>query len=76
MDLRIGDRCALITGAGGDIGKGIAEAFVREGATVILHGQSRAQLDPIVTSLRGNVHAVVGDLASDEDSAPNRRGSS
>ncbi|HVO70245.1 MAG TPA: SDR family oxidoreductase [Aggregatilineaceae bacterium] len=69
MDLLLDSKCALITGAGGDIGQGIARAFVREGATVILHGRDSAQLEQLADTLRaegGKVHMVAGDLASDQ----------
>ncbi len=69
MDLLLHDRCVLITGAGGDIGQGLARTFLREGAIVILHGLDRAQIDPVAEHLNsiapGRVFAVSGDLASD-----------
>ncbi len=52
MDLLLQDRSVLITGAAGDIGQGIARAFLREGATVILHGLDKAQIEPVASSLR------------------------
>lgn len=70
MDLQLAGKCALITGAGGDIGQGIARAFIREGATVILHGLDKMQLAPLAHSLQGDgakVYTVAGDLASDEN---------
>jgi 3-oxoacyl-[acyl-carrier protein] reductase len=69
VDLLLDSKCALITGAGGDIGQGIARVFVREGATVILHGRDNAQVEQIADTLRaegGRVHPVAGDLASDD----------
>ena len=70
MDLLLHDRCVLITGAGGDIGQGIARTFLREGAIVILHGLDKAQIDPVAETLRatarGRVFTVGGDLAWDE----------
>jgi NAD(P)-dependent dehydrogenase (short-subunit alcohol dehydrogenase family) len=69
MDLQLIDKVALITGAAGDIGQGIARTFIREGATVIVHGQDQAQIEPLADSLRttgAKVFAVTGDLASDE----------
>jgi 3-oxoacyl-[acyl-carrier protein] reductase len=69
VDLLLDSKCALITGAGGDIGQGIARVFVREGATVILHGRDNAQIERIADTLRaegGKVYMVAGDLASDD----------
>ncbi len=68
MDLLLRDRAVLITGAAGDIGRGIARTFLHEGATVILHGLDQAQIEPVAEALRpfGRVFAVAGDLSSDE----------
>jgi len=69
MDLQLNGKCALITGAGGDIGRGITSAFVREGATVIAHDRNKTQLEPFA-DLRwegGQVFTIEGDLSSDDD---------
>jgi 3-oxoacyl-[acyl-carrier protein] reductase len=69
VDLQLDGKCALITGAGGDIGQGIVRAFIREGATVVLHGLDRMQLEQLAGTLHadgGRVYTAVGDLASDE----------
>lgn len=69
MDLLLHGRSVLITGAAGDIGQGIARTFLREGATVILHGLDKSQVEPLAGDLRaagGEVYTVAGDLASDE----------
>lgn len=68
MDLLLQNRCVLITGASGDIGKGLAGTFLREGAVVIMHDLDNARLDAAAEPLRshGQVFTVAGDLASDE----------
>jgi len=69
VDLQLDGKCALITGAGGDIGQGIVRTFVREGATVVLHGLDKVKLEQLASTLQPNgskVYAVAGDLASDE----------
>ncbi len=68
MDLLLQNRPVLISGAAGDIGQGIARAFLREGAVVILHGLTPAQIEPVADKLSasGKVYTVTGDLASDE----------
>ncbi len=70
MDLQLTGKCALITGAGGDIGKGIARAFVDEGAAVIAHDRNKTQLEQFSNLLRwsgGQVFTIEGDLASDDE---------
>ena len=70
MDLQLTGKCALITGAGGDIGKGIARAFVDEGASVIAHDRNKTQLEHFTNVLSwsgGQVFTIEGDLASDDD---------
>jgi len=69
MDLLLENRSVLITGAAGDIGRGIARVFAEEGAIVILHGLEKAPLEQIAGGLRATgckAFTVVGDLASDE----------
>ncbi len=69
MDLLLQGKCVLITGAGGDIGQGIARTFIREGATVILHGRNSTRLEGLANALQaagGTVYRVAGDLASDD----------
>ena len=69
MDLQLNNRTVLITGAAGDIGQEIARTFIREQASVIVHGLDQAQIEPVADSLRtqgARVFAVAGDLASDE----------
>ncbi len=65
MDLQLQGKYALITGSGGDIGKGIAQVLVREGATVILHDLDKTRVDALAATLPGTVYTVAGDLASD-----------
>jgi len=42
--MRLKDKTALITGAGGGIGKAIAKAYVKEGASVIICGRNEDSL--------------------------------
>jgi 3-oxoacyl-[acyl-carrier protein] reductase len=67
MNLCLEDKCALVTGAAGDLGQGIARFLVREGAAVVLHGLDHAPLEALADSLRaegGRVFTVTGDLSS------------
>lgn len=52
MTLCLKQRAALITGAGRGLGRVIAEAFVREGADVVLCARTQTQLDETCTALR------------------------
>jgi 3-oxoacyl-[acyl-carrier protein] reductase len=45
MDLQFDGRIVLVTGSTRGIGKGIAEAFLQEGAIVVLTGRDRAVLE-------------------------------
>lgn len=50
--LRLDGKTALITGAGGGIGEGIALTFANAGAHVILVGRNRDPLDPVAVYIR------------------------
>jgi len=56
-------KTALITGASGSIGGGIARAFHQQGATVALSGTRREQLDQLAGELGDRVHVVPCDLS-------------
>lgn len=56
-------KTALITGASGSIGGGIARAFHAQGATVALSGTRREQLDQLAGELGERVHVLPCDLS-------------
>lgn len=56
-------KTALITGASGAIGGGIARAFHGQGATVALSGTRREQLDQLAGELGERVHVLPCDLS-------------
>jgi 3-oxoacyl-[acyl-carrier protein] reductase len=56
-------KTALITGASGSIGGGIARAFHQQGATVALSGTRREQLDQLAGELGDRVHVLPCDLS-------------
>lgn len=71
MDLGLGDRVVLITGAGGGAGPTLARAFAAEGAAVALHHRagsgSAARAEDAASEIRssgGRAIAVVADLGS------------
>jgi 3-oxoacyl-[acyl-carrier protein] reductase len=64
---------ALITGASGALGAAMAERFARDGATVLLHANSRPeaveQLAASIAAAGGKAECHVFDLRSDEATA-------
>ncbi len=65
MDTSLRGRRALVTGAASGIGREIAEAFAREGATVAVHARSAERAEPTVEAIResgGRAIAAPADL--------------
>ncbi len=65
------DKGAVITGGAGGLGRAIAEAFLREGARVVLTDVSTAALDAAKDNLGdlGQVLTCAGDVSSSDDVA-------
>ncbi|HJM28273.1 MAG: SDR family oxidoreductase [Acidimicrobiales bacterium] len=59
---------ALITGGTRGIGRGIAEAFVAEGANVVINGRSAEKGDRALNEMEAGdqVHFIAGDVTSQE----------
>jgi 3-hydroxybutyrate dehydrogenase len=66
--MRLKDKVAIVTGAASGIGKGIAAAYVREGAKVAIADLSQAAADAVAAELGGPEHAigVAMDVTSEE----------
>lgn len=66
MDLGFEGKSVFVAGASGGIGSAVAEAFLAEGATVVLHGRDAAKLERRRAALEakhaGRVSAVAADL--------------
>jgi NAD(P)-dependent dehydrogenase (short-subunit alcohol dehydrogenase family) len=65
-------KTAVVTGGGGGIGRGIARAFVRSGAAVVISGRSPEPLRETcaeLTGLGGRCRYVVSDITSATDLA-------
>jgi NAD(P)-dependent dehydrogenase (short-subunit alcohol dehydrogenase family) len=58
------DRIALVTGSTHNIGLGIARAFAREGATVIVHSRHEEDAKKIAGEIKGDYFAA--DVAKPE----------
>src|SRR5437773_5021062 len=70
MDLQLGDKIVLITGASKGIGYACAEAFAAEGSQVALASRSRANLDAAIARMPRHKYApiaIVADLTRAED---------
>jgi NAD(P)-dependent dehydrogenase (short-subunit alcohol dehydrogenase family) len=70
MDLKLDGKRALVTGASSGIGREIARALAREGATVVACGRNRERTEESVAMIAdagGKALAAVGDLTSDAD---------
>ena len=60
-------KTALITGASGGIGGGIARALHKQGATVAISGTRRDALDKLAAELGSRVHVLECDLSKTAD---------
>jgi 3-oxoacyl-[acyl-carrier protein] reductase len=74
MDLGIAGKWALVCAASKGLGKGCAEALVREGVNVVITARGAEVLEATARELRAlnagvTVHAVAGDIATPEGRA-------
>jgi 3-oxoacyl-[acyl-carrier protein] reductase len=70
MDLKLDGKRALVTGASSGIGREIAQALAREGATVVVCGRNRERTEEtvrMITDAGSKALAAVGDLTDDAD---------
>ena len=61
--MRLDSKVAIITGAGSGIGKAIAQAFVREGASVVIAGRDGKKLELTATEIEPQCMAVAADVS-------------
>ena len=57
------DKCAIVTGAAGGFGEGIARLFVQEGARVLLADLDGAKAQKVAAELGPNAKAVQCDVS-------------
>lgn len=69
MERKLDGKVAIVTGGGSGIGKGIAAALLKEGASVVITGRTVSRLKSAETELAGlgRVKGVAGDGAKEED---------
>src|SRR6185369_2635192 len=60
----LNDKTALVTGATGGIGGGIARALHKQGATVAISGRQQDKLDKLAAELGSRVHVCPCDLGN------------
>jgi 3-oxoacyl-[acyl-carrier protein] reductase len=69
VDLQLNGKRALVTGATGGIGQGIARTLAREGVAVVVHGRNDTEAGRVVQQIAsegGRAFAVLGDLSRDD----------
>ncbi|MFI6321838.1 SDR family NAD(P)-dependent oxidoreductase [Nonomuraea sp. NPDC050556] len=67
--MRFENKVVLVTGGSSGIGRAAAQAFAKEGATVVVAGRGEEQLAETVALIGGGASWVRADVSSDQDVA-------
>ena len=70
MDLKLGDKVAIVTGGTQGIGKATAIVLAREGACVVIAARGRELLETVAADIRaagGKVAAIQADVSKPDD---------
>jgi|SRR5688572_196818 len=68
--MRLAGKVAIVTGAGSGFGKGIAERYAAEGASVVINDVNREAAERVASSITANgarASALAGDVSNDDD---------
>jgi NAD(P)-dependent dehydrogenase (short-subunit alcohol dehydrogenase family) len=69
MDLQLGGKRALVTGASAGLGTAIAKTLAAEGCTVVVHGRDAGRAQKVADEIKasgGKATIAIGDISNDE----------